>query len=118
MSKMVVIKFFILGSLFVLASCVSGSFTRTGRVYPALPENAQVDVVMRSTPDYKFEVIGMAEMKGGTLDMQLEKARAIARENGGDVLILAETSTQYYMGANGQVSSADIRTFEIAKRIK
>jgi hypothetical protein len=99
-----------------LASCAMGSFTRTGKIYPPLNENAQVDVVMRSKPDYKYELIGMAEIQGGSLDQQLNKARKIARENGGDVIILVETGTNYNV-SNGQVQSYDVRSFEIAKKI-
>jgi len=100
-----------------LAACTMGSFTKTGNSYPALSEDAQVDVVMRSKPDYKYEVLGIAEVKGGSLDMQLDKARAIARENGGDVVIMAETGSNYQI-TNGQLNSYDVRTFEVARRIK
>ncbi|MBN8222896.1 MAG: hypothetical protein J0L53_18425 [Spirochaetes bacterium] len=111
-------KIHILAALaLALSSCAMGSFTRTGNNYPALAEDARVDVVMRSKPDYKYEVIGMAEVKGGTLEMQLDKARAIARENGGDVIIIVETGTNYQVTGD-QLNSYDVRVFEVARRIR
>ncbi|EPG64262.1 hypothetical protein EHQ27_19250 [Leptospira wolffii] len=101
-------------ALSLTVGCALSSFTKTGTsTYPPLAENAPVDVILRSVPNYKVDVIGVVNVKGGTTASQIEKAQAIARENGGDVIVLTETGIAY----NQDGSSYEIRTFEVAKRI-
>ncbi|MFB5649564.1 hypothetical protein ACE5IS_02870 [Leptospira wolffii] len=104
MKKIILILAFL--SVF-FAGCTLASFTKTGGgAYPPLPETAPVDVVLRSVPDYPFEVIGIVTVQGGTIHMMIEKAQAVARENGANVLVLV-----------GQVGKG-VYTLEVGRRLE
>lgn len=98
--------------IFLFIGCVSTSFSRTGNIFPPLAEDAHVDVIMRAAPDYKVQQIGIVNLQGGDLEAQIEEAKIIARENGGDVIILSEVGR-----GRGRYDDFDIRTFEISKKI-
>lgn len=102
-------------TLLLTVGCALSSFTRTGTAtYPPLPETAQVDVILRSIPTYSIEPIGVVRVQGGTTGMQIEKAQKIARENGGNVIVLAEVGIAY----NSDGSAYEIRTFEVARKVE
>jgi hypothetical protein len=82
---------FFVFTLIFLVSC--SSFTLTGTKYPPLPENAQIDVIMRAVPNYKVEQIGVLENRCGLEKQCIENAKKVARENGGDVVILTTVTT-------------------------
>lgn len=107
----------------MVASCATSSYSQTGKAYPELPEDTHVDVIMRAVPDYKVEQIGIVKISGGTLDMQIKKAKKVALKKGGNVLILAEVGTGVssqpnYSTGGTDVSTYDIRTFEVARKIE
>jgi hypothetical protein len=106
----------------IFIGCVRASFVLTGTTYPPLYEDAQVDVVMRAIPEYKVQQIGIVTLKGGDLKKQIEKAKKIARENGGDVLILSEiglglSSQPNFITGGHHVGTYEIRTFEVSKKV-
>lgn len=116
--------------LFGLANCAMGSLTITGRSYPPLSETEPIDVIMRAVPDYQVEQIGIVEVRCGQLNHCIEYVKEKAREQGADVIILADsgivTSVQYMPGTQagntstpGQISSSSgqIQTWEIARKI-
>ncbi len=52
------------------------------------------------------------------MNMQLEKVKEIARQQGGDVIILTESGSGVsYSPGTGEASSYEIRTFEISKKV-
>ncbi len=118
---------YILNILFILSllaltifftACVSASFMQTGKKYPPLAKDAQVDVIFRAVPSYKVIQIGIVTLKGGLLNDHIKKAKEIARQNGGDVIILTATGSQSRYNANtGSVSTYEVRTFEISKKV-
>ncbi|EKS10258.1 hypothetical protein QMM42_07815 [Leptospira santarosai] len=125
-------KIFILSCLifFGLTNCAMGSLTMTGRSYPPLSETEPIDVIMRAVPDYQVEQIGIVEVRCGQLNHCIEYVKEKAREQGADVIILADsgivTSLQYMPGTQagntstpGRVTSTSgqIQTWEIAKKI-
>jgi len=107
----------ILFSLLLFMQCAMASYTRTGKKYSQLPVNTHVDVIMRAVPNYKVEQIGIVKLQGGTLNMQIEKAKKIARKNGANVIILTEVGTGI-SSSGGNVQTYEIRTFEVAKKIE
>lgn len=85
--------------------------------------DAEVDVIMRAIPDYKFEQIGIVTLTAGTIQEQVEKVKIIARQNGGNVAVLAEvkqgvTTTPNMATGGTMVSVYDIRTFEIGRKVQ
>ncbi|XDD49558.1 hypothetical protein AB3N59_14275 [Leptospira sp. WS92.C1] len=117
--------------VFVLANCATGNLTITGKPYPALSEVDPIDVILRAAPDYQVEQIGIVEVKCGEMSDCIEYVKEKARENGADVMILAQsgtvTSVQYRPGMNvgntstpGHMSTTtdQIQTWEISKKVK
>ncbi|ULG86654.1 hypothetical protein FH593_20270 (plasmid) [Leptospira interrogans] len=117
-------------TVFGLTNCAMGSLTITGRSYPPLAETEPIDVIMRAVPDYQVEQIGIVEVRCGQLNHCIEYVKEKAREQGADVIILADsgivTSIQYMPGTRagntstpGQISSSSgqIQTWEIARKI-
>ncbi|TGK33200.1 hypothetical protein EHQ12_17835 [Leptospira gomenensis] len=117
--------------VFGVTNCVSGTLTMTGRSYPPLAETEPIAVIMRAIPDYQVEQIGIVEVNCGQLSDCIEYVKEKAREQGADVIILANseivTSVHYTPGARagntsnpGMLSShsEQVQTWEIAKRIQ
>ena len=99
------------------SSCVIADFTRTGRTYSPLDKNAHVDVVMRGAPDYRTTKVGIVTVKGGSLSMQLDKAREVARRHGGNCLVLVESGTGLNVSDSG-AQTYQIRTFEVHRKLQ
>ncbi len=104
-------------SLLIYTSCAMSSFVLTGQKLPPLSEDAHVDVIMRAIPTYKVVQIGIVKIQRGSLEQQIEKAKKVARMNGGDVLILTEVG-QGVDYNKGMADTYDIRTFEVSKKVK
>ncbi len=113
-----------------VTSCAMGSVTITGKNYPPLAETESIDVIMRAVPDYQVEQIGIVEVRCGQLKHCVEYVKEKAREQGANVIILADTgiinTLQYTPGTQagntsnpGRVtnSSGQIQTWEIARKI-
>jgi hypothetical protein len=116
----------LLVSLVVLAAVGCGprvKFVKTGNVYPALALDANVDVIMRAVPDYKVEQIGIITVEGGDIETQIENVKKVAREKGGNVVVLTEVKQGVMTNKNVSTGGTDvmvydIRTFEIAKKVE
>ncbi|AXR68389.1 LA_1841 family salt-regulated protein [Leptospira mayottensis] len=113
-----------------LTNCAMGSLTITGRSYPPLVETEPIDVILRAVPDYQVEQIGIVEVRCGQLNHCIEYVKEKAREQGADVIILADSniinSLQYTPGTqvgntsnSGLVtnSGGQIQTWEIARKV-
>ncbi|ABJ75509.1 LA_1841 family salt-regulated protein [Leptospira borgpetersenii] len=116
--------------VFGFTNCAMGSVTITGKNFPPLAETEPIDVILRAVPDYQVEQIGIVEVRCGQLNHCIEYVKEKAREQGADVIILADsgivTSVQYMPGTRagntstpGQISSSNgqIQTWEIARKI-
>ncbi|EMJ92526.1 LA_1841 family salt-regulated protein [Leptospira alstonii] len=127
LGKIFVISCFV---FFGLTNCATGNLTITGRSYPPLAEAEPIDVIMRAVPDYQVEQIGIVEVRCGQLKHCIEYVKEKAREQGADVIILADsgtvTSVNYMPGTHagntstpGRVTttSGQVQTWEIAKKI-
>lgn len=102
-------KLFFCSLLMTFAFVLScSSFTLTGTKYSPLPENAQVDVIMRAVPSYKVEQIGILENRCGIDKQCIENAKKIARENGADVVILTNLTTVYDQGGVWKIMNWEI----------
>lgn len=117
--------------------CMSVSYSQLGNKYESLPEDTPVKVFIGEIPDFKVEQIGIVQIEKSSLDNQIEKAKEIAREKGGDIIILiertrgAEANVQPYTGGyatsgggfnlyggGGHYKEYDIRTFKIVRRVR
>lgn len=105
----------ILVSLFFIG-CAMSNFTLTGNKYPPLSEDAQVAVIMRAVPDYKVEQIGIVNLQCGMERQCVEKAQKVARQNGGDVVVLVKTDTGF-MYNQGMATTYYIHTYEVCKKV-
>lgn len=112
----------------LLLSCVSVTedFVQTGNTFPQLEESAFVQVILTNKEIPEFEEIGVAEIKGysglfddiGQSDF-VEKAQEIARQSGGDIVILYSVLQKAVTdGDSIEIIDADKKTFIIGKLIK
>ena len=85
-----------------------------GKEYP--PHQGDVDLILSGRPQYHVKRIGLITLTGGNLKSQLTKVKEIARQKGGDVIILIESKT-LVTNAGGGIASSEQRTFELAKMI-
>jgi hypothetical protein len=100
----------IISTVLLIMGC--SSFTLTGNKYPALADDARVQVIMRAVPDYKVEQIGILSTECFMEKDCIVKAQKIARQNGGDVVVLSESGIVYRGDAAMQV-----RVWEICKMV-
>lgn len=127
----------IIALITIFIGCMSVSYSQLGNKYESLPEDTPVKVFIAETPKFEIEQIGIVQIEKGSLDRQIEKAKEIARDKGGDVIILiertrgAEANVQPYTGGyatsgggfnlyggGGHYKEYDIRTFKIARRVR
>ncbi len=75
----------------------SVSFVRTGPVRGPLAAAEDVRVYLTHRPEAAYQEIGVAEVRGGTLETRVQAAVKLARTHGGNAVILigshAETGT-------------------------
>jgi hypothetical protein len=87
-----IIAFGVMLFLPLFAGCLMNSdFVRTGKVYDALPDNAEVQVYEHQKP-WKFEEIGIVTIRGGELLMRIDEAKKIARSHGGNGVLIGSAS--------------------------
>ena len=72
---------------FVIPACSSVEYRQTGKIYSPLPDDIQVKLLLESLPEQKYEKIGIISFAGGSYDDQVEEAKEIARQKGGDGII-------------------------------
>ncbi|PKL38795.1 MAG: hypothetical protein CVV44_07970 [Spirochaetae bacterium HGW-Spirochaetae-1] len=119
MKKNLILAASFLSASLLLIGCATAwsSYTSTGNEYPALAENAQVDVIMRATPEYKVHQIGIIEVRCGVETHCIEEAKKVARQKGGNVIVLAQSSSGFNVD-DGEVSQFKIRTYEVCRKVE
>jgi hypothetical protein len=74
-------------------SCkASHEFIRTGPVFSAIGENADIQIFSTNHPEKKFVVIGRIIILHPDLNQRIETAKQIARENGGNAVITGKVT--------------------------
>lgn len=66
-----------------LVSCVSVDYVKTGKEYDPLPSDTEVKLLLASFPETRFEEIGTVRVSGGSEEVQIDRAKQIARQKGG-----------------------------------
>jgi hypothetical protein len=106
--KIVFTGIIVVAAMILITGC--DSFTVTGKKYPALADDALVQVIMRAVPDYKVEQIGILSTECFSEKDCIVKAQKVARKNGGDVIVLSQAGIKYYDNTPMQ-----LRIWEICK---
>ena len=87
-----------------VTSCVSSQFTLTGTSYPPLAENSQIKVILtKNTAGLEYEEIGLISVKHddfSSMNAAIEKAKKIARANGGNMIMLISSGSQTAVSGN------------------
>ncbi|MDH7552388.1 MAG: hypothetical protein QHH74_01895 [Spirochaetota bacterium] len=79
--------------VFILISCTSVEFVKTGEEYPALNETDEVQVLLTIDKN-QYDEIGIADIGGVSLPVRIEKAKQIARSKGGNVIVPVTMCTE------------------------
>lgn len=85
-----IIPFIVFMSTLLIFSCVSVEYTKTGKEYEPLSADKEVKLLLSSLPRSKYEEIGVVRIKGGSAEVQIKRAKQIARQKGGHGIIPAE----------------------------
>ncbi len=80
-------------ALLAAACGPSVSFVQTGPAGIPRPEDAPVKAYLTGPPSTPYEQIGVAEVEGGNLAARVEAAQRVARQHGGDAVVLLGSST-------------------------
>ena len=78
--------------LFPVFTCSSAKFVQTGSLYPAHPDDCDIEVFSSKQPDREYEELGILEGEGSmgfdSLEKVLPKMKIEACRAGGDAIIL------------------------------
>jgi hypothetical protein len=100
----------------ILGGCASAKFIPTSGLYPAKPENCDIEVFTSRVPDRPYEEIGVIEGEGSlgadSLQEVLPEMLKAACKAGGDALILISSDVSVNVGGGDDFigSSQELHT--------
>ena len=84
--KRYILLFAAFSILIVSCKTTGVNFVRTGEKYPPTPAGVEIKII--AWGDAKgYEVIGFADVGGYSVEKRVEKAKYVARDNGGDAIM-------------------------------